>query len=150
MNTPGAIYDQLRGGHATLIYEGAGSVLCSLSDGTSAIGEGAMLPTDDPSYDASDVLRGLPSFTGASYDSDTGLMVSADQAEIGVLQSSVTLGRPEAGWMCTMRNFDGTDVTYRIFDVLQDRTLGAYRLKLEISKATGTGRRIERAGEGGV
>lgn len=150
MDAPGAIYDLLSGGHLDLVYQGVGSVLCSLNDGTSAIGEGAMLPDTDPSYDATDVLRGLPSFTGASYDPDTGLMISADQAELGVTQASVTIGRPVEGWTGALRNLDGTDLLFRVAEVLQDRTVGAYRMKLEILKAAGEGRRINRAGDSGI
>ena len=110
-----------------------------------------MLPETDPSYDADDVLRGIPSFTGAAYDPDTGLMISADQAELGITQASVaSVGRPVEGWTGTMRNLDGTDLSFRVAEVLQDRTVGVYRMKLEILKPAGEGRRIRRAGESGI
>lgn len=109
-----------------------------------------MLPTDDAAYDAADELRGLPSFIGICYDPETGLAVSADQAELALDQDKVTIGRPVKGWTGKMRNFDGTDLNFRVLDVLQDRTVGVYRLQLEILKSTGLGRRIVRSGEGGV
>ena len=150
MTAPGAIYDLLKGGHLDLIYQGAGSVLCSLSDGTSSIGEGALLPDTDPNYDPEDELRGIPSFTGAVYDPATGLMISCDQAELSVTQASVTIGRPVDGWTGALRNLDGTDLNFKVAEAMQDRTIGAYRLKLEILKSAGEGRRIIRTGEGGV
>lgn len=149
MGAPGQIFTMLAQ-HKDLIYSGAGSVLCSLSDGTTSLGGGAMLPTDDAAYDAADELRGLPSFIGICYDPETGLAVSADQAELALDQDKVTIGRPVKGWTGKMRNFDGTDLNFRVLDVLQDRTVGAYRLQLEILKSTGLGRRIVRSGEGGV
>jgi len=150
MVATGNIFDMLAGGHLNLIYQGAGSVLCSLSNGTSSIGGGALLPTDDPSYDAADELRGIPSFTGAVLDPETGVLISCDQAEIGVTQSSVTIGRPVDTWTGALRNLDGTDLAFRVAEVMQDRTIGAYRLKLEILKPAGQGRRIKRAGPSGV
>ena len=149
IGTPGSINELLKV-HVPAIYAGAGSVLCSLSDGASAQGEGAMLPIDDPAYDAEDVLRGLPSFTGASYDPESGMMVSADQAEIGIAQSDVTIGRAKKGWTGSLRNLDETDLRFTVLDVMQDRTVGVYRLKLEIGKDVGRGRKINRSGEGGV
>ncbi len=148
-NVPGQLYSLLAQ-HKDLIYSGAGSVLCSLSNGVSAQGEGALFSPDHADYDAADELRGLPSFTGVSYDPDTGLVVSADQAELALDQEKVTIGRPEKGWTGKMRNFDSTDLNFRVTDVMQDRTIGGYRIVLEILKASGAGRRIRRTGEGGV
>jgi hypothetical protein len=150
MVASGNIFDMLAGGHLDLIYQGAGSTMCSLSNGTDSIGEGALLPTDDPSYDAADVLRGIPSFTGAVLDPETGVMISCDQAEVGVTQASVSIGRPVEGWTGALRNMDGTDLAFRVAEVMQDRTIGAYRIKLEILKPAGQGRRIKRAGPSGI
>ena len=49
-NVPGYLYTLLAQ-HKDLIYSGAGSVLCSLSNGVSAQGEGALLSTDHVDYD---------------------------------------------------------------------------------------------------
>jgi len=149
MNAPGQLFTLLKQ-HKDLIYSGAGSVLCTLSSGSSSIGEGAFLSPDDSSYDASDELRGIPSFIGVSYAPDTGLMISADQAELALDQDKVTIGRPVKGWTGKLRNLDETDLNFRIVEVMQDRTIGGYRLRLEILKSAGTGRRIMRSGEGGV
>lgn len=151
LGAPGQIYSDLLGGHLDLIYAGAGSVLCSLTNASAlSQGIGAMLPVDDENYDAEDELRGLPSFTGISYDPDTGLVVSVDQAEIAIAQKLITVGRPEKGWSGSMKNMDGTTLNFRILDVMQDRTLGVFRIKCTVLKDTGKGRRINRAGEGGV
>jgi hypothetical protein len=149
IGNPGSVFDLVKV-HAPAIYSGAGSVLCSLNNGTTGIGEGALLPTDDPNYDADDELRGIPSFTGVTYDPETGMMVSADQAELGVSQEAVTIGRPIKSWTGQMRNLDGTDLDFTVLEVMQDRTVGVYRLRLEVRKASGRGRRIIRSGEGGV
>ena len=151
LGTPGGIYDLLNGGHLDLIYSGAGSVLCALTNTVAGTqGYGAMMGTEDPEYDSSDVLRGLPSFTGMSYDAETGLMVSVDQAEIGVPVGNITIGRPIKGWTGKMRNLDGSDIDFRVLDVMQDRTLGVFRIRLSILKAAGLGRRVDRAGVSGV
>lgn len=150
MVVPGHIYELVKS-HKDLIYSGAGSVLCQFSTPLGASqGSGAMLPTDDEEYDATDELRGLPSFIGLSYDPETGMAVSADQAEIAVDAAKLTLGRPVKGWTGAFRNIDGTDLSFRIVDVMQDRTLGTYRIRVEVLKPTGTGRVIVRSGEGGV
>ena len=109
-----------------------------------------MLSPSDPSYDAGDVLRGIPSFTGIMSDPEPGGFITADQAELSVSQEDVTLGRPDEGWTGKLRNIDGTDLSFRVQTVMQDRTIGAYRLKLEILKAAGVGRKIVRIGEGGI
>lgn len=153
MLAPGSLFDLFQGGHKDLIYSGAGSVLCSLINTLptpQSQGLGAMLPPDDELYDSSDALRGIPSFTGQGYDPETGLTVSADSAEIAIDTSKITIGRPVKGWTGKMRNIDGTDLDFKVLDVMQDRTLGVYRIRLSILKATGTGRRINRAGVGGV
>jgi len=150
MNTPGGIYELLKS-HKDLIYSGAGSVLCSFTNKEAqSQGVGALLDSEDPAYDASDSLRGIPSFTGISYDAETGLVVSIDQAEIGVDQAKFTIGRPVKGWTGKMRNLDGTDLTFKVLDVMQDRTVGVFRIRLSVMKDAGQGRRINRAGEGGV
>lgn len=149
MNVPGQLFTLLKQ-HKDLIYSGAGSVLCSLSNGTSSIGEGALLSSDNPLYDAADELRGIPSFIGVSCDAVTGMMISCDQAELALDQDKVTIGRPEKGWTGKMRNIDDTDLDFTILEVMQDRTIGGYRLRLEIRKPAGAGRRIMRSGASGV
>lgn len=150
MPVPGQIFELVKS-HKDFIYSGAGSLPCQFTDSKGdSQGAGAMLPEDDEAYDASDSLRGIPSFIGLSYDPDTGVPVSADQAELAVDAAKLTLGRPVKGWTGKMRNIDGTDLSFTVSDVMQDRTLGVYRIRLSILKATGTGRRIVRSGDGGV
>ena len=150
IGVPGGIFDLIKA-HKPELYSGAASVLCSLTTPASVSqGAGAMLPTDDPEYDADDQLRGIPSFTGVSYDPETGCVVSVDQAELGIDGAKITLGRPVKGWTGKLRNLDGTDLNFRILEVMQDRTLDVFRLRLEILKPAGLGRRIRRNGEGGV
>ncbi|MFI4894429.1 MAG: hypothetical protein ACIAQ0_13520 [Phycisphaerales bacterium JB058] len=109
-----------------------------------------MLPSDDEDYDATDELRGVPSFTGLTYDPETGLPVSADQAEICVATDNISIGRPVKGWTGSMRNVDDTDLDFKVLDVMQDRTIGVMRMRLSVRKSAGTGRVIDRAGIGGV
>lgn len=109
-----------------------------------------MLPVDDENYDASDALRGIPSFIGMDFDASTGMMISADKAEISIDMDRITIGRPEKGWSGEFRNIDGTDLRFRITDVMEDRTVGVFRMPVEILKSAGKGRKINRAGEGGI
>jgi hypothetical protein len=114
------------------------------------LGEGALLDPEDPNYDPSDELRGLPCFIGKYLDPDTGYEVVGDYVELSVLSESVTIGRPQERWIIRFVNLDGTIVKASLLPAVQDRTLGVIRMVGKILKDEGDGRYIDRNGEGGV
>jgi len=140
----GAGFDLIKNHQNGLLIDGSPfSVRCILEDTAgNKQGEGATLPEDNENYDAADELRGLPDQIGLALDAE-GLPIMADSAEFFLNMNSVTLGVVKENWKLTFWNYEGSK-EYRISSVARDKTLGVYRLELQLRKAAKKGAKISR------
>ncbi len=81
---------------------------------------------------------------------DTGLGIVGDSAEATFDINDITIGRPEKGWQVEFFMHVGEKLKFVISEVMEDRIVGIYQLKLGVVSSHGLGRRVLRQSKGGI
>jgi len=144
----GSAFRLLQDKHKQRIFQGEASLPCALTDKShtpnQSIGYGSIISPDAPDYDASDVLRGIPSNIGVCIDPETGLFIPGATMELAVASDDVPFGKPKKGWIGRVVNYEGDTQDFSVDACMFDQTLGIYRLTLILISAQGVGRDFRR------
>lgn len=124
-------FEMLKQDKQVILDDGLFSTDCILysPDGKTQ-GLGATLPKDDKNYNADDKLRCFSPYIGIDINTDTGLGVFADRAEITINLSSVEIGVIEKGWIIDVYFHSIKKwVKFKCEHVAIDRLMGAYFIR---------------------
>ncbi len=119
-----------------IIDNGLFSTKCILYNSHGEVqGRGSTLSEDDPDFNKDDKLNCFAPFIGIDINTDTGLGIFADRAEVTINISSVKIGVIAENWLIDIY-FPSIKEwkKFKCEHVAIDRTLGIYLIKPSIAK----------------
>jgi hypothetical protein len=134
-------FDLLKRDKGLLFKNNPFSVPCILSNGTETQGKNSLLDPTDLNYDPTDVLKCIGNYIGIQLNSENKTSIINDSAEATLNIDDVKIGRPQAGWIISFvpqntkeTNTDTDMINFKIDYVMEDRTIGVYKLSLSLLK----------------
>jgi len=134
-------FDLLKRDKGLLFKNNPFSVPCILSNRTETQGKNSLLDPTDLNYDSTDVLKCIGNYIGIQLNTENKTSVINDSAEATLNIDDVKIGRPQAGWTISFvpqntqeTNTDTDMVNFKIDYVMEDRTIGVYKLSLSLLK----------------
>ncbi|MDD2839819.1 MAG: hypothetical protein PHY80_01675 [Rickettsiales bacterium] len=134
-------FDLLKRDKGLLFKNNPFSVPCILSNGTEIQGKNSLLDPTDLNYDSADVLKCISNYIGIQLNSETKTSVINDSSEATLNIDDVKIGRPQASWTISFipqntqeTNTDTNMINFKIDYVMEDRTIGVYKLSLSLLK----------------
>ena len=139
-------FDLLKRDKGLLFRNNPFSVPCILSNGTEIQGKNSLLDPTDLNYDLTDVLKCIGNYIGIQLNSENKTSIINDSAEATLNVDDVKIGRPQAGWTISFipqnikkiddqeTNTNTNMINFKIDYVMEDRTIGVYKLSLSLLK----------------
>ncbi|HSQ97267.1 MAG TPA: hypothetical protein VLL98_00940 [Rickettsiales bacterium] len=134
-------FDLLKRDKGLLFRNNPFSVTCILSNGTEIQGKNSLLDSTDLNYDPTDILKCIGNYIGIQLNTENKTSIINDSSEATLNIDDVKIGRPQAGWTISFvpQNTQETDtntdmINFKIDYVMEDRTIGVYKLSLSLLK----------------
>ncbi|HSQ97117.1 MAG TPA: hypothetical protein VLL98_00155 [Rickettsiales bacterium] len=134
-------FDLLKRDKGLLFKNNPFSVPCILSNGTEIQGKNSLLDPTDLNYDQTDILKCIGNYIGIQLNTENKTSIINDSAEATLNIDDVKIGRPQAGWTISFvpqntknTNINTEMINFKIDYVMEDRTIGVYKLSLSLLK----------------
>lgn len=137
MNSIG--YNLLQKDKKVLFNNNIFSSACILSNGKEIQGKNSLLDKNDINYNSEDTLKCIGNFIGISLNdngaNNSNIAIMSDSAECNINIDDIKIGKLAKDWLLSFVPIGiNKMIDFKIDNILEDRIIGTYRIKLSILK----------------